>query len=265
MSAAQKFPSLFVSHGAPNLALHNSEARDFLESYGRQLGKPKAILIATAHFESGTPFLTADRKPEMIYDFGGFEPELYKMTYHAPGDPDLAQQAAALLAKAGMKAQAVTGRGYDHGTWVPLKLLYPDADVPVVQLSVQPQAGAAHHVAMGRALAPLREQGILVMGSGGTTHNLGEFFRGGYKVDSAVPGWVSEFGDWVHGRIEAGAVDDIANYRKLGPSAAKNHPSEEHFMPLPFAFGAGGEGARGTRVHSSHQYGVLMMDAYAFG
>ena len=265
MASASTFPSLFVSHGAPNLILHNSAARDFLGSYGRELGKPKAILIATAHFESGTPLLTADPKPDMIYDFGGFEPELYKVQYHAPGSPGLALEAADLLAKAGIKAQTVTGRGYDHGTWVPLKLLYPGADVPVVQLSVQPQMSAAHHVAMGRALASLREQGVLVMGSGGTTHNLGEFFKGGYQADSPVPGWVSDFGDWVHERVEAGAVDDIANYSTLGPSARKNHPSTEHFLPLPFAFGAGGEGVKGKRVHSSHQYGVLMMDAYAFG
>ena len=261
---SQKFPSLFLSHGAPNLALHNSQAKDFLEKFGRELGKPKAILIATAHFETRTPCLTADVQPETIYDFRGFEPELYQMTYKAPGSPALAAQAANLLSRAGMPAQTVNGRGYDHGTWVPLTLMYPDADVPVVQVSVQPQGGAAHHVALGRALAPLREQGILIIGSGTTTHNLQEFFRGGYKVDSATPAWVTEFADWVHAKAEAGAVDDVAHYRTLAPHAAQNHPSEEHFLPLPFAMGAGGAGAKGRRVHSSHQYGVLMMDAYAF-
>lgn len=264
MASATKFPTLFVSHGAPNLALHNSAARDFLASYGRELGKPKAILIATAHFETPEPTLTADAKPEMIYDFRGFEPELYKMVYPAPGAPALAAKASALLAGAGYKAQTVTGRGYDHGTWVPLKLLYPDADVPVVQISVQPQAGAAHHVALGAALATLRDEGVLIIGSGTTTHNLQEFFRGGYKADSPSPGWVTDFGTWVHDRAEAGAVDDIANYRTRAPFARENHPSEEHFLPLPFAMGAAGPGAKGKRVHSSHQYGVLMMDAYAF-
>ena len=200
----------------------------------------------------------------MIYDFRGFEPELYNMVYTAPGAPGLAAKASALLVSAGYKAQTMTGRGYDHGTWVPLKLLYPDADVPVVQISVQPQAGAAHHAALGAALASLRDDGVLIMGSGTTTHNLQEFFRGGYKVDSPVPGWVADFGAWVHDRAEAGAVDDIANYRSRAPHARENHPSEEHFLPLPFAMGAAGPGAKGTRVHSSHQYGVLMMDAYAF-
>ena len=264
MSGSTKFPSLFISHGAPNLALHNSAARDFLQGYGRQLGKPKAILVATAHFETPAPRLTADAKPEMIYDFGGFEPELYKMVYPAPGSPTLADRAVALLVGAGYQAQPVSHRGYDHGTWVPLKLLYPDADVPVVQISVQPQAGAAHHVALGQALAPLRDEGVLIIGSGTTTHNLQAFFKGGYKVDSAVPDWVSAFGDWVHDRAVAGAVDDIAHYRTRAPFARENHPSEEHFLPLPFAMGAAGPGAKGQRVHSSHQYGVLMMDAYAF-
>lgn len=259
-----RFPTLFVSHGAPNLALHNSAAREFLAGYGRELGKPKAILVCTAHFETGTPMLTADAHPETIYDFRGFEPELYQMTYEAPGSPELARRAAGLLASAGMKAQAVVGRGYDHGTWVPLKLMYPDADVPVVQVSIQPNAGAAHHVALGAALAPLRDEGVLLIGSGTATHNLGEFFRGGYKVDSPTPAWVSEFGDWLAEKIAAGAVDDIAHYRERGPHAAKNHPSEDHFLPLPFAIGAAGAGATGKRVHSSHQYGVLMMDAYAF-
>ena len=257
-------PTLFVSHGAPNLALHNSEARSFLEGFGQKLGKPKAILIATAHFESGVPLLSADKTPEMIYDFGGFEPELYQMVYPAPGSPELAAQAAGLLAKAGLKSQPVENRGYDHGTWVPLKLLYPDADIPVVQISVQPQAGAAHHVALGQALAPLREEGVLIIGSGTTTHNLREFFRGGYTAQSPAPEWVTEFASWIHARAEAGAVDDIAHYRTRAPHAARNHPSEEHFLPLPFAMGAAGPGARGERVHSSHQFGVLMMDAYRF-
>ena len=265
MSATAKFPAIFLSHGAPNLALHNSEARAFLARYGKQLGKPEAILVCSAHFETRTPMLTADKAPETIYDFGGFEPELYKMTYKAPGSPELALRATQLLADAGIDAQAVTGRGFDHGTWVPMKLMYPDADIPVVQISIQPDAGAAHHVALGKALAPLRDAGVLLAGSGLATHNLGEFFKSGRPaMDAPVPGWVSGFNDWLLERVETGNVEDIAHYRTRAPNAARNHPSEDHFLPLPFAMGAGGPGAKGTRVHSSHQYGVFMMDAYAF-
>lgn len=264
MSQNTRFPTLFLSHGAPNLALHNSAAREFLESYGRQLGKPKAILVSTAHFETGAPALTADKQPEMIYDFGGFERELYQMTYKAPGSPELAAHAGDLLDKAGFKSSQVTHRGYDHGTWVPLKLLYPDADVPVVQISIQPHAGAEHHVALGRALAPLRDEGVLLVGSGTATHNLHEYFRGGYNANSQSPKWVTEFADWLHEKVESGSIDDVVNYRHRAPFAKENHPTEDHFLPLPFAFGAAGEGAKGKRVHSSHQFGIMMMDAYTF-
>ncbi len=261
-------PALFVSHGAPDLVLKNSEARVFLEQYGQQIvkdfGKPKAILVATAHFETGVPTFTADSKPDMIYDFGGFARELNQMRYQARGEPALAQRAAALLDDAGLAGRTVTGRGYDHGTWVPLMLLFPEADIPVVQVSVQPQKGAAHHYAMGKALAPLREEGVLVIGSGSATHNLQEFFRGGYTVNSPPPAWVSTFGEWVHQHVEAGDSQAIIHYRAQAPHARENHPSEEHFLPLPFVMGAAGDNAKGSRVHSSNQYGVLMMDAYAF-
>ncbi len=261
---ALQFPALYISHGSPMLALGHTPAREFLESYGRELGKPKAILVASAHFESRIPVLSADAKPEMIYDFGGFPQALFDMKYPAPGSPALASRAAALLGEAGIKAAPVTGRGYDHGAWVPLKLMYPDADVPVVQISVQSGLGAAHHVALGQALAPLREEGVLVMGSGSITHNLGELFRGGREMDAPAPSWVTEFGEWMRGKIEAGAIDDVIAWDRLAPHARKNHPSPEHFLPLPFAMGAGGAGKPGRRVHTSCEYGVLMMDAYAW-
>jgi 4,5-DOPA dioxygenase extradiol len=258
------FPTLFISHGSPMVAIENSAARDFLSAFGRELGRPKAILVASAHFEASRPLLTADAAPEMIYDFGGFPRALFEMRYPAPGSPELARRAAARLENAGFAAAAIEGRGFDHGTWVPLKLLYPDADIPVVQLSVEPQAGAAHHVALGRALAPLREEGVLIIGSGSATHNLSELFRTRRELDAPAPAWVKDFGDWVYDRVTAGAVEDIENYRTLAPYARENHPSEEHFLPLPFAMGAAGEKPKGTRVHTSHQYGVLMMDAYRF-
>ena len=259
-----RFPSVYVSHGSPMVILNNTVAKDFLSGYGRELGRPKAILIATAHFETRAPALSADAHPEMIYDFGGFPRALFEMTYPAPGDPDLAVRAAGLLEAAGIKAFPVEGRGYDHGTWVPLKLMYPDADIPVVQLSVQPHMSGAHHVAMGQALAPLREEGVLVMGSGSMTHNLYELSRLGRQMDLPAQDWVKSFGGWVHDAIEAGRTDDIAHWDTRAPFARQNHPSPEHFLPLPFAMGAAGPGAKGRRVHTSCEYGVLMMDAYAF-
>lgn len=264
------FPTLFVSHGAPNLLLHNSAARDFLAGYGAELtrahGRPKAILMATAHFETDEPTLTADEKPETIYDFGGFEPELYRMTYDAPGAPDLAAHAAETLAAAGFAPRLAKNRGFDHGTWAPLKLLFPEADIPVVQLSVQPMRGGEWHAALGRALAPLRQEGVLIMGSGTATHNLREIFRmlRSGAADAPQPEWVARFNDWLHEKAEAGALDDIAHYRERAPFARENHPTEDHFLPLPVALGAAGEGARGERVHASTQFGAMAMDAYAF-
>jgi 4,5-DOPA dioxygenase extradiol len=253
-----KLPSLFISHGAPNLALYESPTRDFLSGLGQSLPRPQAILIMSAHFETATPTFEAGEQPGMIYDFGGFEPELYRMTYPAPGAPELAFKAAALAEKAGLAPQISKGRGYDHGTWVPLKLLYPQADIPVATLSVQSRLGGAHHVALGRALAPLREEGVLIIGSGGATHNLRAFFGGGEDT----PSWVKSFNEWLFAKAEAGDEEAIAHWT-LGPDALKNHPSPEHFMPFAFAFGAGGAGAKGKRIFDAY-VGPLSLDAYAF-
>jgi 4,5-DOPA dioxygenase extradiol len=142
--------------------------------------------------------------------------------------------------------------------------MYPQADIPVVQLSIQSQRGPDHHVRMGEALAPLAEEGVLIVGSGALTHNLHEFFRGGYAQDAPAPDWVSDFGEWMRSRIEAGEQEDLIHYRERAPSGARNHPTEDHLLPLFVAMGAAG-GLRGARVHTSREYGVLMMDAYQFG
>lgn len=256
------YPALFISHGSPMIALEPGPARDFLLDLGKRLGKPKAILVMSAHFEAREACLTSDARPAMIYDFGGFPRPLYEMRYDAPGSPELAARAGELLTDAGFKAWRVENRGFDHGTWVPLKLMYPDADIPVVQLSVEPMKDGAHHLALGRALAPLREEGVLIIGSGSLTHNLFAMSRG----DRAAPppGWVTDFVDWARARAEAGDVAALADWTRA-PFAKENHPTPEHYLPLPFAAGAGGLGARGERIHASIDFGVLSMDVYAFG
>ncbi len=210
------------------------------------------------------PAVTASDHPEMIYDFTGFEDELYNVKYPALGAPGLAAVAADLLADAGFEPQEVLGRGYDHGAWVPLALMYPDADIPVVELSIQREAGAGHHIMVGRALAPLRDHGILIIGSGSLTHNLDASSKSNFAPDAPAPDWVTSFADWVHEKAEAGAIDDIADWFGLAPNAKKNHPTPEHFLPFPLAMGAAGEGAKGKRLHHSVQYGALAMDAYLF-
>jgi len=258
-----RMPSLFVSHGSPMTAIQPSAARDFFLSFAQELPRPKAILIATAHFESAAPLLSTDEKPAMIYDFGGFPQPLFEIVYPAPGSPAVAERAAEALHAAGHEAYGVSDRGFDHGTWVPLSLMYPDADIPVVQISVQPELGAAHHMEIGRALAPLRDEGVLVIGSGSLTHNLYELSRSGRQFDAPVRDWVVEFTDWIAQTLEAGSAEDIAHYRQRAPFARENHPTDEHFLPLPFAMGAGG-GAKGQRVHASYEYRLLAMDAYLF-
>ena len=255
-------PSLYISHGSPRLIVEDSAARDFLQGFAGSLPKPRAIVIATAHFGTSRPAVVGDAKPGMIYDFGGM-PQLRQLVYPAPGDPAVAIKIAGLLEAAGFAPAVVTGYGYDHGTWVPLMLLYPEADVPVVQMSVQPHMGPAHHVAVGKAIASLRDEDMLVIGSGSLTHNLDEFYSSDLPPDAPALQWVEEFTGWVHDKIEAGAVDDLVNYRKLAPHAEDNHPTDEHLMPLFMAIGAGQ--GKGRRIHSSTRSGVISMDTYAFG
>jgi 4,5-DOPA dioxygenase extradiol len=258
-----RFPSLFVSHGAPTLALEKGGAAEFLRGYGERLGRPEAILVVSAHWETDVPTVGTTPTPETIHDFRGFPAELYQMRYAAPGAPELAERAARLVESGmGGTVRRDPRRGLDHGAWVPLSLMYPEADIPVTQLSILREGGPAAHLTLGEAIRPLRDEGVLVLASGSATHNLYEFR--GFDYDSAPPGWVSEFGDWVAGAIAEGRTAELLDYRRLAPSAERNHPTEEHLLPLFTALGAASPGTFGERVHSSHTYGVLAMDVYAF-
>lgn len=261
------FPTLFVSHGGPNIVMDDIKAHRFLKDLQSFVRKPSAIVINSAHFEAPGPSVVRDPNPGMIYDFGGFPEELYAMVYPAPGDAALADQVLKLLSDADLAPNAVEERGYDHGAWNPLILGFPDADIPVVQLSVDPQADAAWHIKMGRALAPLGSEGVLVMGSGHITHNLRvalSQMRGG----PAVPGFsdkVTAFTDWFHGTLSAGDEQALAAWADQAPFVADNHPTAEHLMPIFTAYGAAGAGATGERIHDSTQYnGVFAWDAYRF-
>lgn len=258
----QSMPALFVSHGSPMIVLDQSPARAFLEALGPELLRPKAILAVSAHFETAEPTLTAAAKPAMIYDFGGFPEPLYRMNYPAPGGPDLAARAATLLRDAGFAPRIDASRGFDHGTWTPLKLMYPDADIPIVQLSVQPHRDARWHFALGQALASLRDEGVLIVGSGALTHDLRAFFGRGAPGGSSPQVNAEAFAAWMAETIEAGRVEDVLDWERRAPAALQNHPTPEHILPLFVALGAGGPTRR--RIHQSMDHGVLSMDAYAF-
>jgi 4,5-DOPA dioxygenase extradiol len=247
-----RLPTVFISHGAPDTAIADTQAARFLSDFASQIERPRAIVVASAHFEvDGQVAVSADAQPETIHDFGGFDRRLYEMSYKAPGHPQLARRIVDDLRSAGFDARTLSDRGYDHGTWVPLTLMYPEADI---------------HLALGRALAALRDEGILVIGSGSFTHNLGEAFKALRVGDrqAAMPAWVAEFVSWMDDRIVAGDAAALAAYRKRAPHAAANHPTEEHLMPLYVAIGAAGESWTARKLHTSHEFGVLSMDAYAF-
>lgn len=254
-------PTLFVSHGAPTLVVDPVPTRDFLSCLGTIVPRPKAILAVSAHWDTRGPMLSSGAAPHTMYDFYGFPDELYSLTYPAPGSPELAEQASTLLAKAGLHADLDQRRGLDHGAWVPLGLMYPEADIPVVQLSIQSHRSPEHHLALGQALAPLREQGVLIVASGNATHNLREVFS--HAIDEPPAPYAKEFADWLTENIEAGDVDPLLGYLEVGPSGQICHPTPDHFLPLLVALGAGN--GKGRRLHDGYTYGVLSMAAYSWG
>lgn len=256
-------PTIFVSHGSPMLALQDSPARRFLQGLGQSLPRPKAIVVVSAHWETaGAPAVSLAGQPETIHDFGGFPQALFDLRYPAPGAPEVAEHAASLFEAAGIPVGRSARRGLDHGAWVPLSLMYPDADVPVTQISLVRGASPAMHEQLGQTLAQLRHEGVLVIGSGLMTHNLYEFR--GQAVDAPAAQWVSEFENWMRERLEASDRAGLLDYRSRAPSAKENHPTEEHLLPLFVAMGAAGAGAKAQLLHSSFEHGVLAMDAYAF-
>jgi 4,5-DOPA dioxygenase extradiol len=255
-------PAVFISHGSPMHALEAGAAGRAWAELGTRLPRPRALLIASAHWETAQPTLGGAAHPETIHDFRGFPQPLYEIRYPAPGAPDVAERARVLLEAGGFDASIEAGRGLDHGAWSPLLYAYPNADVPVLQVSVQTALGPRHHLELGAALAPLAREGVLIIGSGHLTHNLRELRSvRDTGVGRDMP-YVSEFQAWVHALIEAHDHDRLADYRNLSPAGVRAHPSEEHFLPLFVALGAAGKKARAERFVEHVEGGVLAMDAY---
>ena len=258
-----QLPTLFVSHGAPTLAIDDGPAHRFLKTCGDRLGKPRGILMLSAHYEASTATVTTSEFPDTIHDFRGFPNALYDITYPAPGNPLLARRVSEMLSTAGIKMNLDEQRGLDHGAWIPLSLMYPDADVPVVQLSIDARKDAAYHLRLGEVLRPLRDEGVLIIGSGGATHNLSHALRS--PQDAALADWAHSFREWLADTVENDRRDDLANYRDIAPDANRNHPTDEHLLPLLCAIGATTPGEARRRIHASDTYGALAMDAYMFG
>ncbi len=249
------FPSVFLSHGAPTLVIEDSPGRDFLATLGRKLGKPTAVIAVSAHWTTRVPAVGGAARPDTVHDFHGFPKALYDLRYPAPGAPALAERVRDLTG-----ALVDPNQGLDHGAWVPLMLMYPEADIPVTQLSVMPYQSAADHIALGRALAPLRREGVLILGSGGAVHNLRDFRFG----ETRPADWARGFADWLDGTLTAGDVEAVAEWKTRCPESRVAHPTDEHFLPLPVALGAAGDGVRTERLHAGFEHGSIGMHAYAF-
>lgn len=254
-----RMPVVFVSHGAPDALLKAVDAVACWREIGRQVPVPKSILAVSAHWEARHATLSLAGAPETLHDFSGFAPALHRMQYPAPGAPALAERAASLIGEAGMAAELHPGRGLDHGAWVPLSAMYPQASVPVAQLSLVRNGSPAAHLALGQVLAPLREEGVLILASGAVTHN---FDWLDWRGDAAPLPQARAFSDWVGERLAAQDVPNLLDYRSAS-GGAEAHPSEEHFLPLFVALGvAGGDVAK--RHQPSFAYGGLSMDAYVW-
>jgi 4,5-DOPA dioxygenase extradiol len=259
-------PTLFISHGSPMLAIVDSAARRFLRELGPRLPAPSAVVVLSAHYDTASTEITAAERLETIHDFGGFPEELYRLQYPAHGDPKLARELALRLGAAGAPAMLEPRRGLDHGAWIPLSLMFPRADVPVVQVSIGSRRSPEQHFALGRALRTLRDDGVLILGSGGATHNLALYAHArGRTDDTAPPEWVEAFNEWTAGAIHARRFDDLFRYLERAPYAAQNHPTAEHYLPLFVTLGAAHDDEPGIRIHSSYDRGLLSLDAYAFG
>ncbi|WP_282341784.1 MULTISPECIES: class III extradiol ring-cleavage dioxygenase [Pseudomonas] len=253
-------PSLFISHGSPMLALEPGASGPALARLAASLPRPRAVLVVSAHWESPDLLVGNAMQPETWHDFYGFPPALYAVDYPAPGAPGLADELIAQLREAGLDAQLDPQRPRDHGAWVPLRLMYPQADIPVLQLSLPSRRGPAFQEQVGHALAGLRESDVLLVGSGSITHNLGELDW--HAGPDRIEPWASAFRDWMVARLAGDDEAALLDYRRQAPFAVRNHPSDEHLLPLYFARAAGGPAF--SVAHAGFTLGALGMDIYRF-
>jgi 4,5-DOPA dioxygenase extradiol len=256
-------PALFVPHGSPMFALHPGAAGTALRTIASKLTRPRVIVIVSPHWETPIPTVGSATTLPTIHDFNGFDRRLYDLNYPATGCPTAAVEVAEALRSADLPVALDETRGLDHGAWVPLRHMFPDADIPIVPLSIQHHEGPAFAYAIGRALSPLLQRGFLVIGSGNITHNLRDWHtatqRGGIDADYA-----KRFSDWIENRIGAQAVDDLLNYRREQPDGIRAHPRDEHLLPLFTALGAAGPDAERMAFHRGISEFVLAMDGYLF-
>lgn len=257
-------PSFFIAHGAPLLAIEQNEYTSFLNQLGQNLPRPKAIVLFSAHWESQQQKVSEVDQYSTIYDFGGFDPALYTIQYPAKGHHQISEEIKALLKENGVPFEVETKRGLDHGAWVVLRLLYPNADIPVIAMSVNPRLKPEEQYKIGKSLSALRENDILIIASGGTSHNLRAL---NWADNGQADQWALEFEDWLAHHLQTWDVEALFNYESLAPNAQYAVPpyGNEHFIPLFYAMGAADEQKKATLLHRSFRYGSLTHSVWQFG
>ncbi|HZG17726.1 MAG TPA: class III extradiol ring-cleavage dioxygenase [Candidatus Bathyarchaeia archaeon] len=252
--------SLFLAHGSPMLVIEDHAYTQFLKQLAASMPRPKAIVIFTAHWESPVQLISGASAYETIYDFYGFPDELYQVTYPAKGEPALAKKIQHLFADAGIPSEIDLERGLDHGAWSVLKLLYPEADIPVIALSVNPSLSNEQQYKIGKALASLRNEEVLIIGSGGTVHNLRRINWDGGQAES----WAVQFDDWFQEKLTVWDTQQVFDYERLAPHAQAAVPRNEHFIPLLLAMGTADETRKAQLLHRSYQLGTLSLSGWQF-
>jgi len=251
-------PALFISHGAPSIALEEDDFTRAVAAYGATLAGARAIVVVSAHWQTRGLHVNAVARPETIYDFGGFSDALYRIRYEAPGDPALAREIAALLGDAALEET----RGWDHGLWVPLRILLPDARVPIVEIAQPYPTTPEELMRIGRTLAPLRDRGIAIIGSGGIVHNLRAIHLA--NKQAPVDDWANEFDDWFATHLATRNFTALMHYRDVAPHANLAVPTPEHFEPVFVTLGATRATDSLTTIYEGFHYGNLSMRTFAY-
>ncbi len=254
---------LFVPHGAPTFALNPGAAGAAMSDMVKKLPSPRAIVVVSPHWETRIPTVSMATQLETIHDFYGFPEELYKIQYPATGCPEVAQEVATALRNAGMDVDDTSQHGLDHGAWQPLRQMFPDADVPIVPLSMQTHEGPAHAYRVGQALSGLVEKNIWVIASGNITHSLRDWHVAA-STNGQTPAYVHRFADWVAEKLSDNDVAALLNYRQQSADGRQAHPSEDHLLPLYVALGAAGTTTPPQAFYRGVSDYVIAMDGYAF-
>ena len=254
---------LFVPHGAPTFALNPGAAGSAISKIAKEFPTPRAVLCISPHWETSIPTLGIARHLETLYDFYGFDERLYQIRYPATGCPELASEIKEVLTSKDIECEEDTIRGLDHGAWIPLRLIYPEANVPIVPISLQSHLGPMHAYNLGKALGEFAEKNVLILASGNLTHNLSDYGLA-RRQGGQTPEYVQEFADWLNEKLISGDIESLLNYRKINKNGVRAHPTEEHLLPLYVALGAAGNQARASSFYRGINDYVLAMDAYTF-